>query len=63
MIGDCGYGVCGDCNAIGVIHTGDKSEGKKSHFLPVTVIVVSVLVYGSYIQVTNLGAKKLHFWQ
>ena len=50
MIGDCGYGVCGDCNAIGVIHTGDTSGGEKSHFLPVAVIVVSVLVYGSYIQ-------------
>ena len=28
-VGDCNYGVCGDCNAIGVIHTGFKSGGEK----------------------------------
>ena len=28
-IGDCDYGVCGDCNAVGVIHTSPKSGGKK----------------------------------
>ena len=39
-VGDCNYGVCGDCNAIGVIHKGPKSGGEKSHFLAVTVMVV-----------------------
>ena len=28
-VGDCNYGVCGDCNAIGVIHTGHKSGAEK----------------------------------
>ena len=28
-VGDCNYGVCGDCNAIGVIHTDFKSGGEK----------------------------------
>ena len=40
VVGDCDYGVCGDCNAIGVIHTRSKYEGEKSNFLAVTVMVV-----------------------
>ena len=28
-VGDCNYGVCGDCNAMGVIHTDFKSGGEK----------------------------------
>ena len=33
-IGDCDYGVCGDYNAIGVIHTEVTDLGaRRSHFL------------------------------
>ena len=35
--------MCGDCNAIGVIHTSTKYGGEKSHFLPVTDGVSAVI--------------------
>ena len=43
--------VCCDCNAIGVQHK------EVPNLLTVTLMMVLVLVYGSYIQVPNLGAR------
>ena len=52
------YSDDGVSAVIGVQHTEVANLGaSSSHFLAVTLLMVSVLVYVSYIQVPNLGAR------
>ena len=44
-------GYCCPLPPVGVIHTGKNLGASWSHFLAVTLMMVWVLVYGSYIQV------------
>ena len=51
-----GYSYDGVSAGILVIHRGGKSGGSRWRFLAVTLMMVWLLVYGSYIGVANLGS-------